>query len=534
MADNPRPGRQRAAERLLIVLLFLVAVAYRGLAALLVPTHPPAAFEGADEWFFSPQGGPPFLVLGVAALILVNRLPALQRTSGNPALPTRALLLAPAVVLGCWAYFVQAADLLLPSLAMLLLGLGALLGGMPAWRLLLFPSLFLVFAIPPPAVLVNQVMLPLQLASASINGALLNAFGGQAYAVGDQIWTATRRFQVIEECSGLRSIETLLMASALYTHLFHRGRLQSGLIIASAPLVAFLANQLRILSIVLNPLSDFAAIHTIQGLVMLVGGVLLLAAIDRGLSRCLAPHPPQPLGLERQTEVSRTSWSWRFAIAVGVVALLAASSLWSPHWTLEKPTAISLPQPPEGWRVRGQTLDKTFFGSVKFSESIFRRYLRGDEAVRVFVGSSFHAARGTHVLSDKTGIMESGWTIEEQGSALVNGRKVDLLVTRFIKQHRLAYRWYIGVSSPGSEFLRAFLALDRGPFARLPGRAVVVVVSTDVTQTTGGEAGARLRLNEVAAFAEAGLMRSNPWLAAKAYREVDQERRSPRRLALAR
>lgn len=516
MAAQPGADRQAPRDRLLIALLLLIAVAYRGLTALLSSGHPAEAFEGADEWFFSPQGGPPYVVLGVTAAILASRLPALARTSGNPPLPTRAVLLAPAVLLGCWAHYVQAPDLLLTSLGMLLLGLAALLGGTPAWRLLLLPSVFLVFAIPLPAVFVNHVVLPLQLTSADINGALLNLFGGEAYVSGDRIWTRTRLFQVIEECSGLRSIQTLLMASVLYTHLFYRSRLQSGLLIASAPLVAFFTNQVRIMSIVLNPLSGFAAVHTVQGLVMLVGGVLLLRGLDAILSRFIPADEPQPLGLERQTEASRASWRGRFALAGAMVALLAASSLWLPRWTPEASQAISLPQAPGPWQVRGEPLDEEYLGSVRFSESTFRRYLRGDEMVRVFVGSSFHAERGAHALSPKTRIMNSGWVLESREKATVNGRVVDFLRLRLLRKERIAYRWYLGVDSLGAELFRAFFALDRGPFARPLGRGVVVVVSTDVVPELGGEPAARARLDEVAAFAEAGMMESNPWLGANA------------------
>ena len=78
----------------------------------------------------------------------------------------------------------------------------------------------------------------------------------------------------------MRTIETIVMSSLLYHDLFYRSRLQSWLLFLLAPFVGIVANLLRVIGIVLNPYSKFAAIHTLQGLVMIVVAVMMLAALD--------------------------------------------------------------------------------------------------------------------------------------------------------------------------------------------------------------------------------------------------------------
>ena len=54
------------------------------------------------------------------------------------------------------------------TLSALLLGLGAAFGGRPGLRAVAYPALFALLALPIPRVLLNQIMYPLQLATAKV------------------------------------------------------------------------------------------------------------------------------------------------------------------------------------------------------------------------------------------------------------------------------------------------------------------------------------------------------------------------------
>jgi exosortase len=187
----------------------------------------------------------------------------------------------------------------------------------------LLPAVFLLLATPVPGVLLNAVLYPIQLATVKTTTWLLNTFWlGPVLSSGDRIFRDGAVFEVIESCSGVRTVETILMAAFLYHDLFFRSRLQSTLIIAMAPLIGLIANQIRVVAIVLNPYSKFAAVHSAQGLVMIVAAVLMLAALDAALTKFLPPVPrrrrrrtpqvlplPRSRGAFRTADRSRRSWT---------------------------------------------------------------------------------------------------------------------------------------------------------------------------------------------------------------------------------
>ena len=225
------PGRSlsqrlRDPATALLVVAGLGLFAYRGLLGDRPNALIPAPAEGTEGFFFEPSGGSPAIVLAAWLWLLWRRRECLRSALGRPPQWLAVGLLLPlGLALALWAYHVEEPGLLVLSLMVLLPGAGALLGGTPGLRALLLPSAFLVFAVPIPAVLLNQIIFPLQLLTAQLTDWLLTLFGVPALLEGDQIFTGGRVFQVVETCSGLRLIETLTMAAVIYVEAFgRRGR----------------------------------------------------------------------------------------------------------------------------------------------------------------------------------------------------------------------------------------------------------------------------------------------------------------------
>lgn len=258
--------------------------------------------DEVEEWFFLPNDTAPAAVVGMALWLLFRRwerLRALVPQSG-PVWLTIGLLAGSAAILG-WATLTGAEGLLAPSLSLTALGLGCLHAGLPAVRVLLLPAGFLLFAVPVPPPLVNEIVFSLQLWSAQYAGWLLFLLGIPALVVGDVISQPDETFRVIETCSGFRSCVTLIMLSILLVDLFGRRGLHALLLVASAPLVGFALNGFRVLGLILNPYSQLATVHALQGTVILLGGLVLLVGIDGVLARVPAwvrrprrasPEPP--------------------------------------------------------------------------------------------------------------------------------------------------------------------------------------------------------------------------------------------------
>jgi exosortase/archaeosortase family protein len=368
------------------------------------------------------------------------------------------------------------------------------------------PALFVLFAYPLPLVLVNQIIYPLQLAVTAAAAGMLDLLGFQVAHAGDRVAFNGALFQVIETCSGLRGTATIVMASVLYVELFHESRLRSALIVAGAPVIGLVTNQIRVLTIMFNPYSQIAAVHSAQGLVMIVVAVLLLAVWDSLLGRLLpSPTPRAPRRLPPRTSLPLL----RLAVLAGVTLALAAASLVVEPWTTPRPRVqpLSSIQVRDLGAVESLPIDKQFLGSTAFSEWVHRAYGEGDERVSLFLGGDDRSSGGLRMLSHKTAVLESAWEVEGHGrTRLASGREVEWLELRSGSRRQLVWRWHEGTAGRAEETLRALLATERSPL-RSDGRAVVVRLSTPLGDGLVDRQAAVGRLEGLAAQVEEQLDR---------------------------
>ena len=110
-------------------------------------------------------------------------------------------------------------------------------------------ALLLVFAVPIPAPLLNAVVWKFQLWTAEYSGLLLHLLRQPALVSGDQILRSDQVFQIIEACSGLRTVETLAMLAVLMVDLFRRRGWHAALLVAASLPVGFGINGFRALTL---------------------------------------------------------------------------------------------------------------------------------------------------------------------------------------------------------------------------------------------------------------------------------------------
>lgn len=157
-------------------------------------------------------------------------------------------------------------------------GLVLLLGG-GAWvRALLFPWLFLAFMWPlfP---LEERLAFPLRMMTAGVSGSFLNLIGVAVVREGTALYSAADtslglavgalfRLDVEEPCSGIRSLFSLMMISALYGYLTLKSPLRRVVLFLSAIPLAVVGNFVRMvmLAVASNAFgSDFAVGRNLEG-----------------------------------------------------------------------------------------------------------------------------------------------------------------------------------------------------------------------------------------------------------------------------
>lgn len=177
------------------------------------------------------------------------------------------------------------------SMICFLCGTVILLFGYAIFRICFFPIMILFFMIPVPGQIIAALTIPLQLivTKASVWGASI--IGIPIYHEGNVIHIPNGTFQVVQACSGLRSIMTLLTLGAVLAYLTLRSGVLRGILFILTIPIAIAINIFRVFVLIATfhfleiDLSK-GTIHTILGIAVfaIAFGLFLLAR--KGLALC--------------------------------------------------------------------------------------------------------------------------------------------------------------------------------------------------------------------------------------------------------
>jgi exosortase len=253
----------------------MAAVYYRVLAKLVT------------DWWQIPDFSHGFLVPVFAAYLVWARKKEILSIRIVPAWSGFAVVVMGLVVLLLGVY---GAELFLSrvSLVIVLAGLVLCFGGYQLLRELRFPLLVLLLAIPIPAIIFNEITLPLQVLASKLASALLPLFGVPVLREGNVIELPAMKLEVAEACSGIRSLMSLFTLSVFYGYFLEKTFLRrTVLALASIP-IAIAANAIRILGTGLcvqywDPDKAMGFFHEFSGWVMFLVSLGCLFLVHRVL-----------------------------------------------------------------------------------------------------------------------------------------------------------------------------------------------------------------------------------------------------------
>jgi len=499
--EKPVLTTSRKEQALLVLLLILVVLTFHQLVmgeaeSDFIPT--------VIEAFFSVSGiSPQIIYVLVTGLFFLRRkdIAEAYRGAGEPW--SAMLFLLPGSCLFLWGHFVGAMDIIHVSFILTGFGAARYLSGKKMTRAILPPVLILVLATPLPAVLINQLIFPLQLRDTINSVWLLNAIGIPSLAQGDMISMAENSTRFAESCTALGFIIWLTIFSLAYVYIFRIIRWHAVLLVLSAPFIAYAVNILRAFSLVLNPALEILTIHTLQGIVFFLIGFSLLYAVDNVLMRCFShdnSKPGEQFILQAKDEAAGAKQG-KLYVLVFIFAVLLIVSLVMPKWpapSRDTYPAVTLPDELGEWQFTATPPIKySFLGSVRYSSTLYRDYSRDKEHVSIFIGTDDRLRRHRSLLSDKNGYQDAIGMVQERSTVDLGpdiGHAV-AIVTDHDTRRMLTYHWYEGVDSTAREILYALLALDQSPFRR-ENPARVTRLATYVALTQEGRAHADKRLRE--------------------------------------
>ena len=140
------------------------------------------------------------------------------------------------------------AELFLARTAFVFSVIGAvlMLAGWRVLRLLAFPLFLLFFMVPIPAILYNQITFPLQLVASRVADATLSLLGIPVLREGNILELASQRLNVVEACSGIRSLLSLSFLSLVYAYFFDKKVWMRGVLLVATVPISILANSGRV------------------------------------------------------------------------------------------------------------------------------------------------------------------------------------------------------------------------------------------------------------------------------------------------
>lgn len=127
-----------------------------------------------------------------------------------------------------------------------LIGVICLLFGWGMLRALAFPLSLLLFMVPPPGFLYEQITIPLQFFASSLSELILSALGYTVLREGNILFLPRQTLSVIEACSGLRSLFSLTFLTIVYAYLMESNTRLRWLLGLTIIPIAIVANAMRI------------------------------------------------------------------------------------------------------------------------------------------------------------------------------------------------------------------------------------------------------------------------------------------------
>lgn len=235
-----------------------------------------------DDWRVDENYSHGFLLPFISGYAIWTRRAELLTLSVAPRFWLGAGLMGAAIVLlllgviGAELY-VTRLSLLLSLVALTLYFRGA------AWlRWLAFPLGLLLLALPIPNIIFNQLTFPLQLLASDYATRVIKLCGIPALREGNIIELAQMKLQVVEACSGIRSLVSLTALAVVYAYFVETRWWRRGVLVLAVIPIAILANAARVAGT--GVLAHYRGVQVAEGflhsfsglLVFLVAVVLLL------------------------------------------------------------------------------------------------------------------------------------------------------------------------------------------------------------------------------------------------------------------
>lgn len=419
-----------------------------------------------ETWFTREEYSHGVLIPLIAAFLIWQRRDEIARAKFTGSWAGVAL-----VLLGCALKIIGDVGLFYIlqqySLLITLYGLVLALVGWRTFKLLAVPLLVLLFMIPLPEFLLQNLSARLQLVSSQIGVLVIKAFGISVFVEGNVIDLGGYQLQVAEACSGLRYLFPLMTLGFMMAYLFKAAMWKRVLLFVSSIPLTVLMNSFRIgvIGVLVEHYGIAMAegfLHDFEGWVVFMActalmllEVVVLARIGRDARpwrEVFGWHAHGSGETDKGQRVPRPL-PWSFAAGAALLVPLVAAAMLMPERMEYVPARqgfVSFPSELEDWKGRREVLERVYLDQLKLDDYLYANFRReSGNPVNLLVAWYDTQVEGRTTHSPRTCLPGGGWRIVNLREVAVPGVSVagaplraNRVEIQIGTQRALVYYWF--------------------------------------------------------------------------------------------